>query len=147
LFWPTRRATSSASSRRADERGAYFRPDRTFTIGFTGIAPAGAMKTLDETGLPYSSFERVGFNDADYQAAASRVASQVLDALTEAGLVPDAGFMVGPDPAVAPGVIVVTITGDDAATRQAALAVVGAPTVAAPFTVTVTEGGGNIRAL
>ncbi|WEO78984.1 hypothetical protein BJQ94_08090 [Cryobacterium sp. SO2] len=125
---------------------AYFGPSRTFTIGFTGDAPVGAITALDETGLPYSTIEDLGFTAAEYQAAASAVGSTVTDALVEADLMPAVLFMVGPDPTEYPGMIVVTVTGPDAASRQAGMAAVGTPSVSAPFAVTVVEGGENITA-
>ncbi|MGY4856607.1 hypothetical protein [Cryobacterium sp. AP23] len=125
---------------------AYFGPARTFTIGFSAEAPAGAIAQLDETGLPYSTIEGVDFSATEYQSAANRVVVQVSDALSDSDLMPAAGFEIGTDPTVSPGAIVVTITGDDAATRQAALAAVGAPSVSGPFTVSVVEGGENSTA-
>lgn len=122
---------------------AYFGPSRSFTIGFAGDAPAGAIAGLDATGLPYSTIEGLGFTVVDSQAAAQAVGKQVTDALVEAGLMPAVLFSVGSDPTIQPGTIVVTITGDDAATRQAGLAAVGTPAVSAPFSVTVIEGGEN----
>jgi len=54
--------------------------------------------------------------------------------------------MVGSDPTVAPGAILVTILGDDAASRQTGIAAVGTPSIGAPFPVAVIEGGGMLRA-
>lgn len=120
----------------------YFGESRTFTMGFAGDAPSGAIAALDATGLPYTTVEGLGFSATEYQAAADDVTSQVIDALDEAGLRSTAGFMVGSDPTIQPGAIVVSITGDDAASRQAGMAAVGTPSISAPFSVTVLEGGG-----
>ena len=122
---------------------AYFGPNRTFTIAFSGDAPAGAIATLDATGLPYSTLEGLGFTEADYEAASNLVSRQVSQALAAADLSPAASFSVDSDITVAPDVIVVTITGDDEAARQAALSAVGIPSVGRPFLVSVVEGGEN----
>ncbi|TFC02808.1 hypothetical protein E3O42_07725 [Cryobacterium adonitolivorans] len=122
---------------------AYFGPSRSVTIGFAGDAPAGAIAALDATGLPYSTIEGVGFTVVDSQAAVRAVGKKVTDALVEAALMPAVLFSVGSDPTIQPGSIVVTITGDEAATRQAGLAAVGTPSVSGPFSVTVIEGGGS----
>ncbi|WP_146215808.1 hypothetical protein [Cryobacterium arcticum] len=122
---------------------AYFGPNRTFTIAFSGDAPAGALATLDATGLPYSTLEGLGFTEADYQAASNNVSRQVSQALDAEELSPAASFSVNSDITKAPDVIVVTITGDDEVARQAALSAVGIPSVARPFVVTVVEGGEN----
>lgn len=124
----------------------YFGHSRTFTMGFAGDAPAGAIAVLDATELPYTTVEGLGFSALEYQAAADAVTDQVIDALDEAGLRSTAGFMVGSDPTLAPGAIVVTIMGDDAASREAGLAAVGTPSISAPYSVTVVEGGGMLRA-
>jgi len=124
----------------------YFGESRTFTMGFAGDAPAGAIALLDATGLPYTTVEDLGFSATDYQTAANTVADEVISALDEAGLRSTAGFMVSSDPTIAPGAIVVTIMGDDSASRQAGIAAVGSPSISAPFSVTVIEGGGLIRA-
>jgi len=123
----------------------YFGDERTFTMGFAADAPAGAITTLDATGLPYTTVEGLGFSQTEYQAAADVVANQVVDALDEAGLTSTAGFTVGSDPTIHPGAIEGTILGDDAASRQAGMAAVGTPSISAPFSVTVVEGGGMIR--
>ncbi|POH68026.1 MULTISPECIES: hypothetical protein [Cryobacterium] len=120
----------------------YFGESHTFTMGFAGDAPAGAIAVLDATGLPYTTIEGLGFSATEYQAAADAVTSQVVDALDEAGLRSTAGFTVGSDPTTQPRVIVVSIMGDNAASRQAGMAAVGAPTISAPFSVTVLEGDG-----
>jgi hypothetical protein len=130
----------------ADYAYCYFGDARTFTMGFAGDAPAGAIAYLDATGLPYTTVEGVGFSQAEYQAATDDVANQIIDALEEAGLGSTAGFTVGSDPTIYPGAISVTILGDDAASRQAGMAAVGTPSIRAPFSVTVVEGGGMIRA-
>jgi len=124
----------------------YFGESRTFTMGFAGDAPAGAIAVLDATGLPFTTVEGLGFSATEYQAAADAVTDQVIDALDGAGLRSTTGFMVGSDPTIAPGAIVVTIMGDDAASRQAGMAAVGTPSIGAPFSVTVLEGGGMLRA-
>lgn len=128
----------------------YFGESRTFTMGFAGDAPTAAIAALDATGLPYTTVEGLGFSATEYQAAADTVTKQVIDALDEASLRSIAGFTVGSDPTVQPGAIVVSIVGDDAASRQAGLAAVGTPSISAPFSVTVTvtviEGGGMLRA-
>ena len=124
----------------------YFGESRTFTMGFAGDAPAGAIALLDATALPYTTVEDLGFSATDYQTAANTVADEVISALDEAGLRSTAGFMVSSDPTIAPGAIVVTIMGDDPASRQAGIAAVGSPSISAPFSVTVIEGGGLIRA-
>jgi len=92
----------------------YFGESRTFTMGFAGDAPAGAIAVLDATGLPYTTVEGLGFSATEYQAAADAVTNQVIDAFDEAGLRSTAGFMAGSDPRIQPGTIVVTIMGDDA---------------------------------
>ena len=124
----------------------YFGESRTFTMGFAGDAPAGAIAVLDATGLPYTTVEGLGFSATEYQAAADAVTNQVIDAFDEAGLRSNAGFMVGSDPRIQPGTIVVTIMGDDTASRQAGMAAVGTPSISAPYSVTVIEGGGMLRA-
>ena len=124
----------------------YFGESRTFTMGFAGDAPAGAIAVLDATGLPYTTVEGLGFSATEYQAAADAVTNQVIAALDEAGLRSTAGFMAGSDPRIQPGRIVVTIMGDDAASRQAGMAAVGTPSISAPYSVTVIEGGGMLRA-
>ena len=123
---------------------AFFGPERTFTIGFTGTAPAGALAVLDETGLPYSTIEDLGFTTADYEAAVSDVGRWVTDSMTKNGSFPEALFSVGSDPTSQPGAIVVSITGESSALRQAAMHALGSVPVDAPFSVTVVEGGGNI---
>ncbi|TFD87315.1 hypothetical protein E3T61_16015 [Cryobacterium lactosi] len=123
----------------------YFGESRTFTMGFTGDAPAGAIAVLDATGLPYTTVEGLGVSATEYQAAADAVMKQVIEALDEAGLRSTAGFAVASDPMIEPGAIVVSITGDDAASRRAGMAAVGTPSISAPFSVTVIEGGGMVR--
>lgn len=128
---------------------AYFGPNRTFTVGFAGDAPAGAVALLDGTGLPYSTVEAVGFTDADSQATVTRVSGEVMALLGDADLLsdgsaPGAGFSVWADHPTAPGAIVVEITGDDTDIRTVAMAAVATVSVGAPFTMTIVEGGGNM---
>jgi hypothetical protein len=137
-------AASVIQTEFADDVGfAYFGPDRAFTMGFSGDAPAGAIAHLDDTGLPYSTIEGLGFSDAEYQAAVNRVTTQVSEALADGDLVPAAGFMIDADLTAFPGAIVVTITGEDSESRQAASVAVGTPSVDEPFVVSVVEGGEN----
>jgi hypothetical protein len=120
---------------------AYFGPERTFTIGFTGSAPVGALALLDDTGLPYTTFEDLGFTDPEYSAAVDRVHGEVSDTLAAAGLLPDVSLMTAADPEYRPGAIVVTIGGDTEGVRQAALDAAGAVSIGSPFSVRVEEGG------
>ncbi|MEC5184682.1 hypothetical protein RCH12_002152 [Cryobacterium sp. MP_3.1] len=122
----------------------YFGESRTFTMGFAGDAPAGAIAVLDATGLPFTTVEGLGFSATEYQAATGAVSRQVIEALDEAGLRSTVGFTVESDPTIQPRAIVVSITGDDAASRQSGMAAVGTPSISAPFSVTVLEGGGML---
>jgi hypothetical protein len=124
---------------------AYFGPERSFTIGFVGDAPAGALALLDGTGLPYSTVEDVGFTGAEYQSATDSVGGEVRDRLDAADLLSHAsgeglGFMVGADPTINPGAMVITIFGADTDTRQAGMAAVADVPVDPRFTVSIVEG-------
>jgi hypothetical protein len=128
---------------------AYFGPERSFTIGFAADAPAGAIALLDGTGLPYSTFEDVGFTDAELQTAVSVLVDDVSDLLDDADVLLDdsgagAGFSIGADSTVSPGLIKVEITGDDSDIRRAGMAAVAEVSTEAPFSVTVVEGGEGI---
>jgi hypothetical protein len=124
---------------------AYFGPERSFTIGFTADAPAGALALLDGTGLPYSTIEAAGFTSAEYESAISAVGNEVTDRLDAADLLSHAsgeglGFMVGGDPTIAPGTIVITIVGADTDTRQDGMAAVAEVSADPRFTVSIVEG-------
>jgi hypothetical protein len=124
---------------------AYFGPERSFTIGFTADAPAGALALLDGTGLPYSTIEAAGFTSAEYESAISAVGNEVTDRLDAAGLLSRASgdglaFMVGGDPTIAPGTIVITIVGADTDTRQDGMAAVAEVSADPRFTVSIVEG-------
>ncbi|QYF74669.1 hypothetical protein [Cryobacterium sp. PAMC25264] len=137
-------AASAIEGRFAGEYSyAFFGPERTFSIGFTGAAPAGALAVLDDTGLPYSTIEDLGFTAAGYEAAVSDVGRWVTDSMTRNGSFPEALFSVGSDLTSQPGAIVVSITGASSSVRRAAMDALGSVPVDAPFSVTVVEGGGN----
>ena len=132
----------------ADYAYAYFGPERSFTVGFSDDAPAGALALLDHTGLPYSTVEGLGFNDARYQHAVTILIGEVSHRLDRADLLGDglnvgALFHVSSDTTTAPGAIVVSVSSADESIREAAIAAVGTLSADPPFTVTVVRGDEN----
>jgi hypothetical protein len=79
--------------------------------------------------VPYSTFEDVGFTDAELQTAVGVVVDDVSGVLDDADLLLDgsgagAGFRIGADSTVSSGLITVEITGDDSGIRRAGMAAV-----------------------
>ena len=81
-FWeanyaPLGTATAAIEVQFPDEFGyAFFDKTPAMHVAFKGSAPAEAVVLLQSTGLPFVIVESVGFNAAEYQAAANEVSRQ-----------------------------------------------------------------------
>jgi hypothetical protein len=81
-FWeanyaPLGTATAAIEEQFPDEFGyAFFDKTPAMHVAFKGLAPAAAVVLLQNTGLPFVTVESVGFNAAEYQAAANEVSRQ-----------------------------------------------------------------------
>jgi hypothetical protein len=87
-FWeanyaPLGTATAAIEEQFPDEFGyAFFDKTPAMHVAFKGSVPAEAVVLLQNTGLPFVIVESVGFNAAEYQAAATEVSRQTRQYVT-----------------------------------------------------------------
>ena len=108
-FWqlnqaPLGTATAAIEEQFVDEFAyAFFDEVSAMHVAFAGRAPAEAVALLQATHLPHVVIESVGFNAAEYQAAADDVAKQTRKYVTE-----ERQVAVSQDPSAGPGAITVS---------------------------------------
>ena len=87
---------------------AFFDESSALHVGFAGTAPADAVALLKRTGLAHVVIESVGFNAAEYQAAADSVSGQIRRYVTA-----ERQAQVAQDPSFGVGVILVSFQSED----------------------------------
>jgi len=141
-FWernqaPLGTATAAIEEQFPDEYAyAFFDDSSAMHVAFAGPAPTEAVALLHNTGLPYVIVESVGFNAAEYQAAAEDVVKQTLKYVTA-----ERQVSVSPEPTIEPGTIKVSFQSTDPElTTDPGLTTPPQPvTVGAPFTITFDD--------
>jgi hypothetical protein len=141
-YAPLGTATAAIEEQFPDEFAyAFFDDSAAMHVAFAGPAPSEAVALLQNTGLPFVVVEFVGFNNAEYLAAADLVAEQTLQYVTD-----ERQVSVSPKPTIEPGTIKVSflstdpeLTTDPGLTAPPAGSRYTPVTVDAPFTVTFDD--------
>ncbi|POH59603.1 hypothetical protein C3B59_17045 [Cryobacterium zongtaii] len=108
-FWeanyaPLGTATAAIEEQFSEEFGyAFFDKTPAMHVAFKGPAPAEAVALLQNTGLPFVIVESVGFNAAEYQAAANEVSRQTRQYVSA-----ERQVQVSQSPSTVPGLIEVS---------------------------------------
>jgi hypothetical protein len=115
-FWALNQALLGTATAAIEEQFpndfayAFFDDASAMHVAFAGRAPADAAALLQNTGLPYVLIESVGFNYAEYEAAAAEVSEQTGQYVTT-----ERQVAVSLAPTVAPGALTVSFLSTDSA--------------------------------
>lgn len=113
-FWEVNQAPLGTATAAIEEQFpddfayAFFDDASAMHVGFKGVAPSEAVALLAATGLPHLTIDGVGFNAAEYQAAAESVSDQLREYVTD-----DRQVSVSQNSELAPGALKVSFLSEE----------------------------------